>query len=263
MKIASFNINGIKARLPLLLDWLKESGPEIVALQEIKSIDANFPKSEIENLGYNVVTHGQKSFNGVAILSKYPIHDITIGLKGNPLDHQARWVEAEIEALKICCLYLPNGNPVPGPKFDYKLEWMERLWLRAKEIIDSEQATVILGDYNIIPQIEDAERPDLWVNDALFRIESRSLYNRILNLGFTDALRNVNLSSGLYTFWDYQGGAWENNNGIRIDHILLSPQVADLLVSCEIDSLIRSRERPSDHVPIIAEIKHYNPKLVS
>ena len=145
MRIASFNINGIRARLPALLQWLKESQPEIVALQEIKSVDENFPKSEIENLGYNIATYGQKSFNGVAILSKYPINDITHGLKGSSLDTQARWIEAEINSLKVCCLYLPNGNPAPGPKFDYKIEWMERFWVRAKEIIDNEQAAVILG----------------------------------------------------------------------------------------------------------------------
>ena len=255
MKIASFNINGIKARLPALLEWLKESKPDIVALQEIKSLDETFPKLELESLGYNIIINGQKSFNGVAILSKFPIGYYTSGLTFNQHDDQARWIEAEIEGVKICCLYLPNGNPLPGPKYDYKLNWMEAFFKHAENLINSEEAVIMLGDYNVIPQKEDAENPEYWEADALFDLKVRSLFQKILNLGFTDALRVTNQNNGAYTFWDYQGSAWRRNNGIRIDHILLSPAAADLLIECSIDNYIRGREKPSDHVPIWVKLK--------
>ena len=253
MKIASFNINGIKARTPALLEWLKEAKPDVALLQEIKSVDEAFPREIFEELGYNVETHGQKSFNGVAILSKYPLREIERGLPGDKSDEQARWIEATIcspHEIKICCLYLPNGNPLPGPKYDYKLEWMDRLYQRAEELISSERPSLMAGDFNIIPQAEDAASPKNWVNDALFKLESRSKFRKIINLGFLDAFRACNDGPGHYSFWDYQAGAWNKNDGIRIDHFLLSPNCSDFLTDCKIDSDIRGREKPSDHVPI-------------
>ncbi|NOR63104.1 MAG: exodeoxyribonuclease III [Rhodobacteraceae bacterium] len=250
MKIASFNINGIKARLPRLTEWLQESNIDVALLQEIKSVDENFPREAIEDLGYNVVTHGQKSFNGVAILSKLPIEDVTRGLPGDDDDEQARWIEATIDTVRICCLYLPNGNPLPGPKFDYKLAWMRRLHARAQALLESEEMVVMAGDYNIIPQPEDAHNIENWEGDALYHPESLSAFRKVLNLGFTDALRALNPAPLTYTFWDFQAGAWNRNNGIRIDHHLLSPQAADRLKACEIDRHMRGREKPSDHVPI-------------
>ena len=256
MKIASFNINGIKARTPALIDWLKASRPDVALLQEIKSIDEAFPKEPFEDLGYNIETHGQKSFNGVAILSRYPLREIRRGLPGDESDEQARWIEATICAsneIKICCLYLPNGNPL-GPKYDYKLAWMDRLFLRAHDLLRSEQTSLMAGDFNIIPQTEDAARPEAWESDALFKLESRTKFRKILNLGFLDAFRACNDGPGHYSFWDYQAGAWDRNDGVRIDHFLLSPTCADLLTNCKIDSDIRAREKPSDHVPIWIEL---------
>jgi len=254
MHIASFNINGIKARLPALLAWLGEAVPDVVVLQEIKSQDEAFPAEPIEDLGYHVETHGQKGFNGVAILSKRPLEDVRRGLPGDDTDLQARWIEAtvpgETGTVRICGLYLPNGNPVPGEKYDYKLAWMERLRLRALELLADEQPTVMAGDYNIIPQSCDAARPEAWREDALFLPDSRAAFRRILNLGYTDALRALSAAGETYTFWDYQRGAWERNDGIRIDHILLSPQAADKLADCGIDAHVRGREKPSDHTPI-------------
>ncbi len=253
MKIASFNINGIKARLPLLLEWLREARPDVAILQEIKSIDANFPREPLEALGYNVATHGQKSFNGVALLSKLPLEDVTRGLPGDEADEQARYIEATVvgaRAVRICGLYLPNGNPVPGPKFDYKLAWMERLRARAKALLSREEPFLMAGDFNIIPQPEDAARPDAWRKDALFLPESRAAWRRLTHLGLTDAFRALHPSREGFTFWDFQRGAWQRNDGIRIDHFLLSPQLADRLTECGIDKEMRGRERPSDHVPI-------------
>lgn len=253
MKIATFNINGIKARINALPAWLDNARPDIVLLQEIKSVDQGFPHEPFEERGYNVVTHGQKGFNGVAILSKLPIEDVSFGLPGDDSDEQARWIEATVvgkQALRLCGLYLPNGNPVPGPKYDYKLAWMERLYSRAQQLLTTEEPALMAGDYNIIPQAEDAARPDVWREDALFRPESRAAYQRILNLGFTDAFRARTPGPGHYSFWDYQAGAWNRNDGIRIDHFLLSPQAADLLTDCHIDAEIRGHEKPSDHVPV-------------
>lgn len=257
MKIASFNINGIKARIQALPDWLDDAQPDVVLLQEIKSVDETFPREVFEDRGYNVETHGQKSFNGVAILSKLPLEDVTRGLPGDDSDEQARWIEATVmgkQAIRICGLYLPNGNPTPGPKYDYKLAWMERLYSRAKQLLAEETPALMAGDYNIIPQAEDAARPEVWVEDALYRPESRAAYRRILNLGFTEAFRSVTQGPGHYSFWDYQAGAWNKNDGIRIDHFLLSPQCADLLQDCQIDKDIRAREKPSDHVPIWVQL---------
>lgn len=250
MKIASFNINGIKARLPRLTEWLQESNVDVALLQEIKSVDETFPREAIEDLGYNIATHGQKGFNGVAILSKFPIEDVVRGLPGDDSDEQARWIEATVNTVRVCCLYLPNGNPLPGPKFDYKLAWMERLYARAQALLETEEMVVMAGDYNIIQQPEDAHNIDDWKGDALYHPDSLSAFRKVLNLGYTDALRALNPAPLTYTFWDFQAGAWNRNNGIRIDHHLLSPQAADRLKSCEIDRHMRGRERPSDHVPI-------------
>lgn len=258
MKIATFNINGIKARINALPDWLDEAQPDIALLQEIKTVDEGFPREIFEDRGYNVETHGQKSFNGVAILSKLPLEDVTRGLPGDDDDEQARWIEATVmgdaQAVRICGLYLPNGNPVPGPKYDYKLAWMERLFARAQQLMDSEMPAMMAGDYNIIPQIEDAKRPDDWREDALFLLESRTAFRRIINLGFTDAFRARNQAPEQFSFWDYQAGAWNKNDGIRIDHLLLTPQAADLLRDCKIDAEIRGREKPSDHVPVWVDL---------
>ena len=257
MKIATFNINGIKARAEALPAWLDEAAPDIVLLQEIKSVDEAFPRDLFEERGYNVATHGQKSFNGVAILSKLPLEDVARGLPGDGGDDQARWIEATVvgaTAVRLCGLYLPNGNPAPGPKFDYKLAWMERMRARAADLLAGEVPVVMAGDYNIIPQAEDAARPEAWREDALFRPEARAAYRRILNLGFTDALRTREPRPGQYSFWDYQAGAWQKNNGIRIDHLLLSPQAADLLRDAGIDKAVRGGDKPSDHVPVWVEM---------
>ena len=253
MKLATFNINGIKARIEALPAWLAAAQPDVVCLQEIKSVDEGFPREMFEAMGYRVETHGQKSFNGVAILSKLPLEDITRGLPGDDSDEQARWIEATVmgrRAVRVCGLYLPNGNPAPGPKYDYKLAWMSRMETRAKVLLAQEEPTVFCGDYNVIPQDADAAKPELWTADALALPQSRAAYRRLLALGLTDAFRARDASPGQYTFWDYQAGAWERNNGIRIDHLLLSPQAADLLRDCQIDKQVRAGDKPSDHVPI-------------
>lgn len=257
MKIASFNINGIKARVDALTAWLDESQPDVAILQEIKSVDEAFPRELFEDRGYNVETHGQKGFNGVAILSKLPLEDVSRGLPGDASDAQARWIEATVvgkRAIRICGLYLPNGNPAPGPKFDYKLGWMERLRLRAMELMAAEEPALMAGDYNIIPQAEDAKTPSAWQKDALHLPEAREAWRKIVNLGFTEAFRATTQSSGHYSFWDYQAGAWDRDNGIRIDHFLLTPQCADLLQDCVIEREVRGGPKPSDHVPIYVEL---------
>lgn len=257
MKLATFNINGIKARIEALKAWLEQSAPDVVCLQEIKSVDEGFPRAEIEAMGYRVETHGQKGFNGVAILSKLPVSDLRRGLPGDASDEQARWIEAVVDAgrpLRVCGLYLPNGNPAPGPKYDYKLAWMARMEVRVRELLASEQPFICLGDYNVIPQPVDAARPEAWVNDALFLPESRGAFRRLANLGLTDAIRVRDASPGVYTFWDYQAGAWERNNGIRIDHVMCSPQAADRLEAAGIDKAVRGGDKPSDHVPVWVEI---------
>ncbi|MEO1563813.1 MAG: exodeoxyribonuclease III [Pseudomonadota bacterium] len=258
MILASFNINGIKARLPALLDWLKERDPDVVVLQEIKSTDETFPKEPIEDLGYHVETHGQKSFNGVALLSKAPLEDVTRGLPGGDEDEQARYMEATVigdnGALRFCGFYLPNGNPAPGPKYDYKLAWMARLQQRAEDLMASEEPFLMTGDFNVIPQPEDCYDPKAWEKDALYLPQSREAFRKLCALGLTDALRARDAAPMIYTFWDYQAGAWNKNHGIRIDHFLLSPAVADWLTDCQIDRDCRNREKPSDHVPIWVDI---------
>ena len=251
MKIATWNINGIKARHENLIAWLKEAQPDIACLQEIKSVDENFPREEIEGLGYNLETHGQKGFNGVAILSKLPFDEVNRGLTlraGDNEDEQARFIEGVFtvgnKPLRVVSLYLPNGNPVETEKFPYKLQWMERLIDWAEERLALEEALVLAGDYNVIPMPEDCHDPKVWEGDALFRPESRSLFRRLCNLGFTEAVRSTNDTPQIYTFWDYQAGAWQRNNGIRIDHLLLSPEAADALQNGAIDKDMRPREKP-------------------
>ena len=259
MKIATFNINGIKARLTALTDWLAEAAPDVVLLQEIKCLDANFPVEAIGDLGYNLAVHGQKGFNGVAILSKRPIEDVSRGLPGDDGDSQARWIEATIPGdrgvVRVCGLYLPNGNPAPGPKYDYKLAWMARLEERARELLAGEEVALMAGDWNVIPETRDVSRPEKWADDALFLPESRAAFRRILNLGLHDAVREVTQDEKVYTFWDYQRGAWSRNEGIRIDHVLLTPQAADRLTGAGIDRELRGREKPSDHVPVWVDLQ--------
>ena len=263
MKIATFNINGVKARLAAVEEWLKTSAPDIALLQEIKSLDEAFPREPFEALGYNVETHGQKSFNGVAILSKRPLEDVRHGLPGldgepDESDEQARWIEAVVSgdgaALRVCGLYLPNGNPAPGPKYAYKLAWMRRLEARARDLLEGEEIALMAGDYNVMPQAEDVARPDDWRDDALFMPETREAFQRILHLGFTDAVRTLNPGAETYTFWDYQAGAWRKNDGIGIDHILLTPQAADRLTGAGIEKHVRGGEKPSDHAPVWCEL---------
>lgn len=258
MKIATFNINGIKARISALPEWLETADPDVVLCQEIKSVDEGFPREIFEDRGYNVETHGQKGFNGVAILSKHPLEDVARGLPGDEDDVQARYIEATVvgdhSALRLCGLYLPNGNPAPGPKFDYKLAWMARLRARAEALLAEETPFLMAGDYNIIPQAEDAARPEAWREDALFRMDARTAWREILNLGLTEAVRTRDARPGLYSFWDYQAGAWNRDDGIRIDHVLLCPYAADLLRDAGIDKDVRGGDKPSDHVPVWVEM---------
>ncbi|MFD0987516.1 exodeoxyribonuclease III [Methyloligella solikamskensis] len=258
MKIATWNINGIKARIDTLLTWLKDASPDIACLQEIKCVDEAFPSELFEELGYNVAVHGQKGFNGVALLSKLPFDEATPRLAGDDEDEQARYLEAVVSVpsgvVRIANLYLPNGNPADGPKYDYKLAWMDRLKARAAELLTYEEPMVMAGDYNVIPMPDDVYNPAAWVDDALFKPETRARFRSLLNLGLTDAFRACHDEAHQYTFWDYQAGAWQKNRGLRIDHLLLSPQAADLLRSCEIDTAPRGWEKPSDHVPIWIEL---------
>ena len=258
MKIATLNINGVRARLEGAVAWLKDAAPDVLCFQEIKSEDAAFPREAFEDLGYNVATHGQKGFNGVAILSKLPLDEVSRGLPGDKNDDHARFIEAVLSvksgAIRVVSLYLPNGNPVDTDKFKYKLAWMERLEAYAKARLRDEEVFVLAGDYNVIPEPKDAKNPDAWVSDALFQPESRRAFRRLLNLGLTDAFRACHDEPGHYTFWDYQAGAWQKNNGIRIDHQLLSPQASDRLVAATVDKRTRAWEKPSDHVPVIIDL---------
>jgi len=258
MKIVTWNINGVRARIGNLTHWLSESAPDIVCLQEIKSADDQFPRAEIEALGYNVETNGQKGFNGVALLSKLPFDEVTRGLPGDDADDHARFIEGVFStpkgALRVVSLYLPNGNPVGTDKFSYKLSWMGRLERWTAERLQLEEALVLAGDYNVIPEPQDARFPDNWLNDALFQPETRQAYRRLKALGFTEAIRATTDDPGVYTFWDYQAGAWQKNNGIRIDHLLLSPEAANLLRAASVEKHVRAWEKPSDHVPVAIEL---------
>ncbi|MGR6430972.1 exodeoxyribonuclease III [Rhizobium sp. PAMB 3182] len=256
MKIATWNINGIKARIDNLLTWLKDASPDIVCLQEIKSVDEGFPRMEIEALGYHVETHGQKGFNGVAILSKMKPDEVNRGLPGDDSDEQARFMEAVFShaggAFRVCSIYLPNGNPADDPvKYPYKLAWMERLKAFAEDRLALEEPLILAGDYNVIPEPHDCYDVKAWESDALFLPQTRQAFRRLEHLGLTDALRATTDGVPAYTFWDYQAGAWQKNNGIRIDHLLLSAEATDRLQAVEVDSQVRAWEKPSDHVPVI------------
>jgi len=258
MLIATWNINGIKARIDNLASWLKEAKPDVCCLQEIKSQDEGFPSAPLEDIGYNVATHGQKGFNGVAILSKSPFDEVIRRLPGDEHDEQARYMEAVIpaggRAVRVASIYLPNGNPSDTDKYPYKLAWMDRLNARTRDLLALEEAFFLCGDFNAIPEPRDAKHPEDWVRDALFLPETRSRFHALLNLGLTDAVRQSLPGDGVYTFWDYQAGAWQKDNGIRIDHILMSPQATDLYRSARIDKHVRAWEKPSDHVPVVVEI---------
>jgi exodeoxyribonuclease-3 len=258
MRIATWNVNSVKQRLDHVLAFLKDAEPDVLCLQEIKCVDEAFPREAIESAGYNVTTHGQKTFNGVAILSKRSIKDVRRGLPGDPEDEQARYLEAVIPAssgvVRVASIYLPNGNPLGTPKFDYKLAWMDRLKAHARDLLAFEEPLVLAGDYNVIPEPRDAKRPEVWVNDALFRPESRAKFRELLHLGFSDAVRACDDRPGLYTFWDYQAGSWQKDDGIRIDHVLLSPQAVDRLVGVAVHKHTRSWEKPSDHVPVLIDL---------
>jgi exodeoxyribonuclease-3 len=260
MKIATWNVNSIKARLENALSWLKQENPDVACLQELKCEDQAFPSAAFEDLGYNVITHGQKSYNGVAILSKQRPEDVRRGLDGDGGDAQARYIEVvfagKSRPVRVASIYLPNGNPPGTDKFFYKLRWMDRLTDHARKLLLLEEPTVLAGDYNVIPTPLDAKNPEAWTGDALFQPESRAKFRCLVNLGFTDAIRQVHGDApGLYTFWDYQAGAWQRNNGIRIDHLLLSPEAADLLEDAWIEREARTQERPSDHVPVVVELR--------
>ncbi|MCB1392386.1 MULTISPECIES: exodeoxyribonuclease III [unclassified Nitrobacter] len=254
MRIATWNVNSIRQRLDHLITWLGETTPDVVCLQEIKCVDEQFPREAIEALGYNVVTHGQKTFNGVALLSKFPFDETRPRLAGDDGDVQSRFLEGVVSLkqgiVRIACLYLPNGNPPNTEKYPYKLKWISRLIEYSKERLKSEEAFVLAGDFNVIPAPRDVYNPASWVDDALFRPHTRQAFQTLLGLGLTDALRAASDAAGEYTFWDYQAGAWQKNNGLRIDHLLLSPQASDRLGGVGIDRHVRGWEKASDHVPV-------------
>lgn len=255
MKIATFNVNSIKARLPRVLEWLEDAKPDVALLQEIKSEDATFPALEIEALGYQVATHGQKTYNGVAILSRHPIEDQRRGLPGDKSDEQARYIEATIQGIRVASIYLPNGNPVDTDKYPYKLGWMERLTKHVRRtLLPTEMPVVLGGDYNCCPTDKDVYDPAGWADDALCRPETRAQFRALVNLGLTEAWRALH-NEVAYSFWDYQRGRWNRDEGLRIDHFLLSPQAADRLVACEIDRGPRGKEKASDHTPVWVEIE--------
>jgi exodeoxyribonuclease-3 len=251
IRVASFNINGIKARLPRLIEWLEETRPAVACLQEIKIDGEGFPAEDFARIGYHAVWHGQKGFNGVAILADgtRPV-EIQRGLAGEPEDEHARYLEVEVFDLRVACIYLPNGNPVPGPKFDYKLRWMERLRARMRAIAAEEVPAIVTGDFNVIPEDHDVWSPQAMAADALMQPQSRDAYARLIGDGWTDALAVHNPRGGVWTFWDYQAGAWQRDHGFRIDHALLSPELADRLAACGVDKDYRGREKASDHAPV-------------
>ncbi len=258
MRIATWNVNSIKQRIENTLAWLAARRPEIVCLQETKCVDAAFPREPFEALGYNVAVHGQKTFNGVAILSKRPFEEVSARLPGDDGDEHARFLEAVVSAgagvIRVASIYLPNGNPPETDKYTYKIRWMERLLRYARERLALEESLVLAGDYNVIPTPNDVYNPAAWSGDALFLPQTRESFHALINLGFTDALRATSDAAALYTYWDYQAGAWQKNNGIRIDHVLLSPQAADRLTAAGIDKHVRAWEKPSDHVPVYVDL---------
>ncbi|RKQ71740.1 exodeoxyribonuclease III [Litorimonas taeanensis] len=262
MKIATWNVNSIKARMHAVTAWLETANPDVACLQEIKTVDDSFPRLEIEALGYNIVTHGQKSYNGVAVLSKLPFEDVNPRLPGDESDEQARYLEVVVSAktgpVRIASIYLPNGNPVredplKSPKYTYKLDWMARLKTHAEALLKNEEPLILAGDYNVIPRSVDTHDPKGWWGDALFRQETLDAFHALKYIGLTEMFEQFDNRGGEFTFWDYQGGAWQNNLGIRIDHLLLSPQAADRAKGIEIHKHVREGQKPSDHVPVVGE----------
>jgi exodeoxyribonuclease-3 len=255
MRIATFNVNGINSRLPALLQWLEETQPDVACLQELKAPQEKFPEMEIRAAGYCPIWHGQESWNGVAILARgVEPQELQRGLPGDPDDEQSRYIEAVVNGILVAGLYLPNGNPAPGPKFDYKLRWFERLRVRAQELIDTGAPVVIAGDYNVMPTELDVYKPERWLDDALFRPETRAAYQRLLDQGWTDALRAMHPGEVIYTFWDYFRDAYGRNAGLRIDHLLLSPALKSKLRAAGVDRDVRGRPKPSDHAPTWVEL---------
>jgi len=256
MKIATYNVNGVNGRLPVLIRWLSESKPDVVCLQELKAPTEKFPEQAIKDVGYQAIWHGQKSWNGVAILTRnMPLKEVRRALPGDPEDLHSRYIEAEVANMIVGCLYLPNGNPYPGPKFDYKLGWFKRLTAHAKSLLAKEIPTVLTGDYNVMPTEIDVYKPERWTNDALFRTEVREAFKNLVGQGWTDAIRTLHPNEVIYTFWDYFRNAYERNAGLRIDHFLLSPQLKKRLVSTGVDRHVRGWEKSSDHAPVWIELR--------
>jgi exodeoxyribonuclease III len=259
MRVATWNVNSVKAHMEAITRWLGEAKPDVVCLQEIKCEDQNFPTAIFEELGYNAAVFGQKTYNGVAILSKFPLENIVRGLPGDTSDEQSRYIQATVmdgsRSAKVASIYLPNGNPTDSPKYPYKLGWIDRLVVHTKELLKQEEALVLAGDYNVIPKAIDAKTPSQWVVDALFLPATRAKFQEFAALGLIDAFRALHpTAANQYTFFDYQAGAWQKENGIRIDHMMLSPQAADRLVSAHIEKHVRGWEKPSDHVPLVIEL---------
>jgi exodeoxyribonuclease-3 len=258
MKIATWNVNSINARLETIVDWFEAERPDVACLQEIKCVDEKFPTEAFVRLGYNVEINGQKSYNGVAILSRTPLEDVRRGLPGDPQDDHARYIEALVSGerpVRVASIYLPNGNPIGADKFAYKLNWMKRLQAHARELLALEEILVLAGDYNVIPEPMDADNPASWMGDALFQPETRAAFRALKWVGLTDAYMAADGAPGGYTFWDYQAGAWRRNHGIRIDHLLLSAPAADRLRSVAIHRDVRGADKPSDHVPVVADLE--------
>jgi exodeoxyribonuclease III len=256
MKIATYNVNGVNGRLPVLLKWLEEKQPDVVCLQELKAPEEKFPLSQIQDAGYEAIWHGQKSWNGVAILSRVgKPEEIRRVLPGDPDDSHSRYIEANVNGIIVGCLYLPNGNPAPGPKFDYKLQWFERLTLHAADLLKLKKPVVLTGDFNVIPTDLDAYKPERWVRDALFFPESKAAYKKLVAQGWKDALRELNPDEKIFTFWDYFRNAFQRNAGIRIDHFLLSPQLSKKLKAAGVDRDVRGWEKTSDHAPVWVQLE--------
>ena len=255
MKIATYNVNGINARLPVLLRWLRDTTPDVVCLQELKAPQEKFPEKELAEVGYHAVWQGQKSWNGVAILSRtHEIEEVRRMLPGDSEDTQSRYLEGMVNGIRVGCLYLPNGNPAPGPKFDYKLQWFERLTNYAAGLLALQEPVVLTGDFNVIPTELDAYRPERWLTDALFLPETRAAFDKLVNQGWTDAIRKLHPDAEIYTFWDYFRNAYSRNAGLRIDHFLLSPQLSSRLVAAGVDHHVRGWEKTSDHAPVWIEL---------
>lgn len=256
MRIATYNVNGVNGRLPVLLRWLEETKPDVACLQELKAPQEKFPLQAIQDAGYEAIWHGQKSWNGVAILSRGgTINEHRRALPGDPEDLHSRYIEAEVNGILVGCLYLPNGNPAPGPKFDYKLSWFQRFANHAAELIKKDMPVVLTGDYNVMPTDLDVYKPERWVNDALFRPETRAAFQGLMSQGWTDALRKMHPDEKIYTFWDYFRNAYERDAGLRIDHFLLNEQVDKRLIAAGVDKHVRGWEKSSDHAPVWIEIK--------